>query len=136
MNDQRQGYGRGDGIGTWAPVGSSGAEKDLFRFPKEIEAIAPGATVMIRGRTSNERLGGLYGLALSLAGDHKPTIAFTANMQAARVGVRGLARAEFEMALARMLVPHSMPAADERGSQDGRQNFTKRSKKDGAGDNE
>lgn len=134
MSEQRdQGRGRSDGIGTWAPVGSSGAAKDLFRFPKEIENVAPAATVLLRGRIP-EKLRGHYGLVASLAGNHLPTLAFIANMQAAALGLRGLARAEYEMALAGMLVPTSMPSADLREAK--RQEFTKRSKQDGAREDE
>lgn len=133
MSEQRRDYGRSDSIGTWAPVGSSGAEKDLFRFPQEVEKVAPAATVMLRGRIP-EKLRGHYGLIASLAGNHPPTLAFIANMQAASLGLRGLARAEFEMALARMLVPTSMPSADLLEAK--HHDISKRSKKDGAGADE
>ena len=130
-----QGWGRGDGIGTWAPVGSAGGEKELIRLPGDVEKKAPAASVLMRGRTP-EKLRGLYGLAASLAGDHEPTLIFIANMVGAALGVRGLARSEYNMALTRMLVPTSMPSADMRDSQARRQELSKRSKKDGAGDDE
>lgn len=130
-----QGWGRGDDLGTWAPIGGSGGEKELIRLPSDVEKKAPAASVLMRGRTP-EKLRGLYGLAASLAGNHEPTLIFIANMVGAALGVRGLARSEYNMALARMLVPSSMPAADMRDSQARHQEFAKRSKKDGAREDE
>lgn len=130
MSEERgQGWGRGDRFGTWAPIGGSGGEKELIRLPQDIEKLTPAASVLLRGRTP-EKLRGLYGLAASLAGNHQPTLAFIANMVSAHLGERGLARSEYNMALARMLVPTSMPAADSRLAK-ASQEFTRRPKKDG-----
>lgn len=136
MSAQRgQGWGRGDDLGTWAPIGGSGGEKELMRLPSDVEKKAPAASVLMRGRTP-EKLRGLYGLAASLAGNHEPTLIFIANMIGAAIGERGLARSEYNMALTRMLVPGSMPAADMRDNQARRQELSKRSKKDGAREDE
>lgn len=136
MSEQRN-YGRGDGLGTWAPIGGSGGEKELLNLPKKVEEMAPAASVLIRGRTTNNKLAGLYGLAATLLGDYRPGLIFIANMQSAQLGVRGLARSEYNMALARMLVPSSMPSADLRGDGRGKQvEISKHSKKDHSEDNE
>lgn len=134
MSEQRGG-GRGDGLGSWAPIGGSGGEKELIRFSQEIEKMAPAASILMRGRTPT-KLRGLYGLAASLIGKHEPGLMFLANMQAAALGERGLARGEYNMALARMLVPTAMASADMKDSQARCQDFGKRSKKDGAGEDE
>lgn len=78
----QRGYGRGDELGTWAPIGSSGGEKELIRLPPEAEKLAPIAGTLTRSRIQ-EKLRGYYGLAATLAGDHKPTQAFIINMMAA-----------------------------------------------------
>ena len=130
-----QGFGRGDDLGTWAPIGGSAGAKELLRLPSDIEKKAPAAAVLMRGRTP-EKLRGLYGLAASLAGNHEPTLIFIANMVGAALGVRGLARSEYSMAHVGMLVPTSMPTADMRDSQERRQEFAKRTKKDGAREDE
>jgi hypothetical protein len=137
MSEPRdRGWGRGDGLGTWAPIGGSGGEKEFFRLPEKVEKLAPAASVLIRGRTP-EKLRGLYGLAATLLGDYEPGLTFIANMVGAALGERGLARSEYNMALARMLVPNSMPAADLRGDGHGRQSdYTKRSKKERAEEDE
>jgi len=136
MSAQRgQGWGRGDDLGTWAPIGGSGGEKDLLRLPQGVEKLAPAASVLIRGRTP-EKLRGLYGLAATLLGDYQPGLIFIANMVGAALGERGLARNEYNQALTRMLVPSSMPAADNRDGQHKRADFAKHSKKDGAGEDE
>jgi len=103
-----QGWGRGDELGTWAPIGGSGGEKELIRFPRDVENLAPAAATLMRGRIRDD-LRGLYGLAASLAGDHKPTLAFIANMAGAGLGVNGFARNEYLMGLVRMISPASMP---------------------------
>lgn len=104
-----QGHGRGDELGTWAPISGSSGEKELIRLPQKAEDLAPVAATLLRSRIS-EKLRGYYGLAASLAGDHKPTQAFITNMSAAGLGVNGFARNEFLMGLSRMLVPSAMPA--------------------------
>ncbi len=104
-----QGFGRGDELGTWAPIGGSGGEKELIRLPGDAEKLAPVAGTLLRSRIS-EKLRGYYGLAASLAGDHKPTQAFIIYMSAAGLGVSGFARNEFLMGLSRMPVPSAMPA--------------------------
>ena len=103
-----QGYGRGDGLGTWAPVGGSSGEKDLIRLPSEAEKLAPLAGTFVRARI-REKLRGHYGLAASLIGDYKPGQAFIINMMSTGLGEGGFARNEYLMALARMLVPSAMP---------------------------
>jgi len=109
MSMQR-GNTRGDDLGVMVPLGGSGGEKEMIRFNKEVERMAPAASTLIRGRI-RENVRGLYGLAASLAGNHEPTQAFIANMIAAGLGESGFARSEFLMGLSRMLVPTSMPAA-------------------------
>ena len=103
-----QGFGRGDELGTWAPIGGSGGEKELIRLPSDAEKLAPVAGTLLRSRIS-EKLRGYYGLAASFAGDHKPTQAFIIYMSAAGLGVSGFARNEYLMGLARMPVPSAMP---------------------------
>lgn len=128
---RRQGWGRSDELGTWAPVGGSGGEKELIRLPNEAEKLAPIAGTLTRSRI-NKELRGYYGLAASLAGNHKPTQAFIVNMMAAGLGEGGFARNEFLMGLARMLVPTAMPTQHYFGG-DGRgrpPESTKRTKKD------
>jgi hypothetical protein len=108
MSMQRGGM-RGDDLGTMVPLGGSGSEKELFRPPKGIDELSPASGVLIRGRIRLD-LAGYYGLAATLAGNHKPTLAFIANMVNANLGVNGYARSEFLMGLSRMLVPSSMPS--------------------------
>ena len=98
-----------DDIGTMAVLGGSGNEKLLIQLPSEAEKLAPVANTLLRSRIS-EKLRGYYGLAATLAGDHKPTLAFITNMSAAGLGVEGFARNEFLMGLSRMLVPSAMPS--------------------------
>lgn len=131
MAMQGRGYGRGDGIGTWAPIGGSGDEKKLIELPAEAEKLAPLAGTFIRSRIK-EKLRGYYGLAASLAGDHKPTQAFIINMMGAGLGESGFARNEFLMAIAKMVVPTAMPVQNQYGG-DGRGRSpepTKREKRD------
>lgn len=136
MSAQRgQNWGRGDDLGTWAPIAGSGGEKELLRLPQSVEKLAPAASVLMRGRTP-EKLRGLYGLAATLLGDYEPGLIFIANMVGAALGERGLARNEYSMAFTRMLVPTSMPAADVRDTQRKRADFVKHSKKDGTGEDE
>ena len=137
MSEQRQqGYGRGDGLGTWAPIGGGGGEKELINMPKDVQSLAPAASILLRGRTTDNKLAGLYGLAATLLGDYKPGLTFIANMQGAQLGVRGLARSEYNMALTRMLVPTSMPSADVRQTQRPPAEAGKRSKRNGTEDDE
>lgn len=110
MSMQRgQGGGRSDNLGTWAPIGGSSGANKLIELPSDAEKLAPVAGTLLRSRIS-EKLRGYYGLAASLAGDHKPTLAFITNMSAAGLGVQGFARNEFLMGISGMLVPGSMPA--------------------------
>lgn len=110
MSTQRgQGWGRNDDLGTFAPIGGSSGAKELIRLPSDADKLAPIAGTLLRGRT-REKLRGYYGLAASLAGDHKPSQAFIINMTAAGLGQEGFARNEFMMGLVGMLVPTSMPA--------------------------
>lgn len=79
MAMQGRNWGRGDELGTYAPLGGSGGEKELIRLPSEAERLAPIAGTLTRSRIK-EKLRGYYGLTASLAGDHKPTQAFIINM--------------------------------------------------------
>lgn len=106
---QQRGYGRGDELGTWAPIGGSGSEKELIKLPAEAEKLAPLAGTLIRSRIK-EKLRGYYGLAATLIGDHPQGQAFIINMMGAGLGEGGFARNEFLMGLARMLVPTAMPS--------------------------
>lgn len=115
MNQQQHGWGKGDELGTWAPIAGSGSEKELIRLPGDAEKLAPLAGTMIRSRLK-EKLRGLYGLAATLIGDHKPGQAFIINMMAAGLGEGGFARNEFLMGLARMLVPTAMPSQHTSGN--------------------
>lgn len=136
MSMQRgQGWGKGDELGTWAPIGGSGSEKELIKFPGDAEKLAPVAGTLLRSRIS-EKLRGYYGLAASLAGDHKPTQAFIINMSAAGLGVSGFARNEFLMGLSRMLVPSAMPSHQTGGDGHGYAPTDKQSRKDKKEDNE
>lgn len=126
------GFRRGDELGTYSPLGGSGGEKELIRLPLEAEKLAPIAGTLTRSRIK-EKLRGYYGLAASLAGDHKPTQAFIINMMAAGLGEGGFARNEYLMGLSRMLVPTAMPMQNQ-FSGDGQRRppeSSKRSKKDG-----
>lgn len=104
----QRGYGRSDELGTWAPIGGSGTEKELIKLPSDAEKQAPLAGTLVRSRIK-EKLRGYYGLVASLAGNHQPTQAFIINMMAAGLGEGGFARNEFLMGLARMPVPSAMP---------------------------
>lgn len=115
---RQQGGYRSDELGTTAPLGHSGGEKELLRLPSEAEKTAPAAATMARARIQ-EKLRGHYGLAASLAGDHKPTLAFIYNMMGAGLGVGGFARNEYLMGLSRMPVPSAMPVQSVIGN-DGR----------------
>lgn len=128
-------WGRGDDLGTWAPIGGSGGEKLLLQLPSKAEDLVPVAATLLRGRI-NPKLRGYYGLVASLAGNHKGIQAFLTNMIAACLGERGLARTEYNMALARMLVPTSMPVVDSRASFVKQSEATKYGKKDGIGEDE
>lgn len=106
---QQKGWGRGDELGTWAPLAGSGSEKELIRFTSDAEKLAPLAGTLIRSRIK-ERLRGYYGLAATLIGDNRHGQAFIINMMGAGLGEGGFARNEFLMGLARMLVPTAMPS--------------------------
>jgi len=137
MAMQGRGYYRGDELGTYAPLGGSGGEKELIRLPSEAEKLAPLAGTFVRSRI-REKLRGYYGLAASLIGDHKPGQAFLINMQAANLGEGGFARNEFLMGLARMPVPSAMPIQSYVGN-DGQRRLpehTKRTKRDDQEQNE
>lgn len=129
------GSGRHDDLGTFAPIGGSGSEKELLRLSSEAERLAPVAGTLVRSRIS-EKLRGYYGLAASLAGDHKPTQAFITNMSAAGLGVNGFARNEFLMGLSRMLVPSAMPTHQIGRDGHGYAPAGKQSKKDKQEDDE
>jgi len=128
----QRGYGRGDELGTWAPIGGSGSEKELIKLPTDAEKQAPLAGTLVRSRIK-EKLRGYYGLVASLAGDHKPTQAFIINMMAAGLGEGGFARNEFLMGLARMPVPSAMPVQSYVGNDGQRRpgQYTKQTKDKG-----
>ena len=109
---------RGDDLGTMVPLGGSSGAKELLRLPKQVEQDSPASGIFIRGRI-REDLAGLYGLAATLGGNHKPTLSFLAYMSSARLGVNGLARNEYSMAHTGMLVPSAMPTATRFVSRDG-----------------
>lgn len=109
MQPQNRAWGRGDDIGTWAPIGGGSGAKDLIKFPSEAEKLAPVAGTLIRSRILNEKLPGYYGLAASLIGNYEPGQAFIINMMAAGLGKGGFARNEYLMADVKMLVPTAMP---------------------------
>ena len=100
---------RWDDLGVQVPFGSSSGEKELIRLPKELEKLATSANTILRGRLSKE-VGTLLALLNIIAGDDDGTKAFTANIIAASMAEGGLARSEYLMGLARMLVPSSMPS--------------------------
>ena len=94
---------RGDpDTGVIAPFGSHGGEKELLRKGKDI-----GET-MARGRLPPLEMS-LLALAKSIAGEDKGTDEFAENMCMASVGEYGFGRTEYNMGLARMMVPSSMP---------------------------
>jgi len=134
----QQGYGRGDNLGTWAPIGSSGSERDLIRMPQKAGQLAPLADMFVRSRILKDRLPGYYGLAASLIGNWEPGQAWIINMQAAALARGGFARNEFLMGLSKMLVPSAMPTQSRIGEDSrGRPpEVSKRAKKDGTGDDE
>ena len=113
VNQQRgswsSGNMRGDDLGLQVPFGGSSGEKELIRLPKELERLALSANTILRGRFSKE-VGTLLAVANSIAGDDDGTKGFTANLAAASMAEGGLARSEYLMGLARMLVPSSMPS--------------------------
>jgi len=104
-----RGWGKQDELGTFAPLGGSGSEKELIRLPSEAEKLAPLAGTLIRSRIQ-EKLRGYYGLAATLIGDNPQGQAFVINMMGAGLGEGGFARNEFLMGLSRMLVPTAMPS--------------------------
>ena len=130
--------GRGDNLGTWAPISSGGTERDLIRLPQKATGLAPLADTFVRSRILKDRLPGYYGLAASLIGNWEPGQAWIINMQAANLARGGFARNEFLMGLSRMLVPSAMPTQSHIGGDgQGRAPETsKRSKKNGTQDNE
>lgn len=136
MSMQRQqSGGRYDDLGTYAPIGGASGAKELIRLPSDADKLAPIAGTLLRSRIS-AKLRGYYGLAASLAGDHKPTQAFIINMSAAGLGVEGFARNEFLMGLSGMLVPTSMPAYRVGRDGHGYAEAGKQSKKDKKVDDE
>lgn len=101
---------QGDPLGLLVPSGGSGLEKELIRLPRELEKLATSANTILRGRLSRE-VGTLLALLNIIGGDDDGTKSFTALIIAASMAEGGLARSEFLMGLARMLVPSSMPSA-------------------------
>jgi hypothetical protein len=103
MSQQRGGM-RGDELGVMVPFGGGNSAKEMIRPPKEVTERSPAAGILNRGNIRPD-LYGLYALAATLAGTHKPTLSFLDNFTNAGLGVLGRARREFLMADAKMLVP-------------------------------
>ena len=138
VNQPRGQYGSGnvrfDELGTMVPFGGGSGEKELIRLPKELEKLATSANTILRGRLSKE-VGTLLALLNVIGSDDDGTKSFTGLIIAATMAEGGLARSEYLMGLARMLVPSSMPSTYA-VSHDGhdQRDHNQKNKKDG--DNE
>ena len=91
-----------DRFGVSAPLGGSGDEKELIRPGKD--------SIETHVRSRFESKSSFLLMLIKQIGQGTPCIEeFVQNMGVASQAINGLARSEYSMALARMLVPSSMP---------------------------
>jgi len=100
---------RRDDLGMLVPFGMGGnPEKELLKLGKDGDVSSVLAGMIMRGRLTREE-GGHIQLLADIGEDDPGNLKFIANYIATRLAQDGLARNEYLMGLARMLVPSVMP---------------------------